>query len=181
MQKLLLLIALNGTTALAIESVDLSPAFCREKCSQSDVNGWCTYIGRNSTGAGPTVDPFDRLASLAHTPQVIFDNQCNQTITIEASSFYFQGSNCQISHIELAGNTITSKIPSATRGTIAFTSQGESELIFSGDLPTWDLGKALSPPLGENKIQFITEGKRKDGAPSVVWFDGYFCYSIERK
>lgn len=163
----------------AYARIEMTPNECREKCSNGSF-GWCLQINRNSTGAGATVDPFDRLVSLAHTPQVIFDNQCKQTIHISPTSFHLSGANCQIDHTEITGEIITSKIPDQTNGKISFSPNGEAAVSFENQFPTWNVRGVLNPPIGENTVQFITEGKSADGSSNVIWFDGYFCYSTPK-
>ncbi len=155
----------------ATEPVNYSPSECRQYCS--DNSGGCLDLNRPPMliAAGSIF----RLVELVQSSQGGLDNACKQTIQIENTHFRFSGPSCTTARFEA-----TLKMPGNTRGQIEYDHDNFLVLSFTQDssAPMWELA-GLEYPSGFNPIKYVTLEKR-NGEDRIVWFDGYWCYSVKK-
>lgn len=164
----------GGIPAIAMPTRNLPPEFCRDQCANHPNGGYCFEINKPYQ---IVLRPLINLLTLARSPQSAYDSFCKQDINITMSTFSISGKTCRVERTTPIGAKIVAEV-GETQGTI-FRNGNILELSFLANNPTWDVGSTLNPPLGQNPIQYLTEGYNPDGTPALVLFDGYFCNSIE--
>ena len=156
---------------------DLSPADCRWRCEQPEQGGWCLHLNKNGKGVRSAVEPFLWLNKVARSPQTYL--YCGQRVDIGSQKFSMSGPSCVIEQRGVVEEVIRTTLPGDTIGEVFRLSSGNVELIFGQDPPLW-MVDVFSPSIGENPVVFITDGHNTKGVRTTIWFDRYFCYSIEQ-
>jgi hypothetical protein len=169
---MILLILFFATISFAKEAPEnWSPSQCRQYCG--DNSGGCIDLNRPPTLISAGI--FFRLLELASLPQQAVDESCGQSIVVETAHFSITGKSCKTNRFEAS-----LIMPGNTTGSIAQDKDGFIVLTFNpgSGAPIWELN-IFDDPIGANPVKFLTLENRQ-GIPRVIWFDGYWCYSVQK-